>query len=65
MEVQPAPDWVKEVVLAPPVSDADVPSLEHPYIKAWDATYVPPSTHNVASPYKPPYNAKEQSNPAY
>ena len=64
-EVQPAPDQVEEVVPAPPVSEANAPSPEHPYAKARDATYVPPSTHNVASPYKPPYKTKEQSNPVY
>ena len=64
-EVQLAPDQVEEVVSAPPVSDADAPSPEHPYTKAQDAMYIPPSIHNVASPYKPPYKAKEQSNPAY
>ena len=64
-EVQPAPDQVEEVVLAPPVSEANAPSPEHPYAKAQDATYVPPSTHNVASLYKPPYKTKEQSNLAY
>ena len=64
-EVQPAPGQVEEVVLAPLASEADEQSPEHPYANAHDITYVPPSKHNIASPYKPPYKPKEQLNPTY
>lgn len=48
-------------LIAPPIPE--VP-LEHPYQKAKDAVYAPPTTRNVGAPIKAPVPAKKNE-PAY